>query len=82
MSSGEIFFEMQDEKGRPLMAFRSNGLISFYRYLGMSPEDKDDILRMFSVLKKKGLLLGDSEEQTESSVLAYLNYETDEDFCG
>lgn len=78
----EILLEIQDGKKRPLMVFRSNGLISFYRYAEMTEADKDNILRMFSVLKEKGLLKGNTEEQTVESVAAYLDYKMDEDFCG
>lgn len=82
MDTEEILLKLEDKKKRPLMVFRSNGLVSFYRYSEMEEKDKENIIEVFATLKEKGVLLDESEELTAESIMAYLNYETDEDFCG
>lgn len=82
MGVEDNLFTLNDKKGRPIIVLRSNGLVSFYRYPDVSDEDKKIAIEIFASMKEKGVLLDESEGLTQESIMAYLNYETDEDFCG
>ncbi len=82
MHQSEIIFRVNDHKERPIITIRENGQASFYRYADMEPQEKDVILRYFSVLKNQGHLSEDENGQTINDIKAYLDYETGQDFCG
>lgn len=78
----EILFELKDSKERPLITVRTNGLTSFYRYAEMDKKDRELILKFFTAVKKKDKLCEAEKDKTIKDIEAFLNYETDDDFCG
>lgn len=82
MADSDIIFQVDDSKSRPLITVRNNGLASFYRYAEMEKEDRHVILKYFSSLKQRGYLSEGFENKTEQDIEDYLDFKTDEDFCG
>ena len=78
----DVVFQLDDSKGRPLITGRDNGLTSFYRYADMDEESKDVVLKFFAALNKQGQLAETSDNKKIDDIAAYLDYKTEEDFCG
>ena len=81
-NNNNIIFQVNDSKSRPIITIRDNGLASFYRYAEMQKEDRNVILKYFSSLRQHGYLSEGFENKTEKDIEDYLDFKTDEDFCG
>ncbi len=84
MEKEDIIFAIEDSKRRPIVAIRSNGLASFYRYPDMSAEEKDVVLKYFSALKEHNHLSAAFAEKGVEDIADYLDFKsgTGDDFCG
>ena len=82
MSTSDVIFRVDDYKSRPIITVRENGLASFYRYADMQEDEKHLIIQYFQEIKKQGHLSESQKGKTAGDIEDYLNFKTDDDFCG
>jgi hypothetical protein len=69
---------VKDGRGRPLYAVRPNGMVVYWRYVDMAPDERQIILRFFDALG------GDmkAEQSSRQDLEDFLDFKDDVKICG
>ena len=75
----ENIFYAEDVRGRPLVVHRPSGSFAIYRYKDMSENERKFVIEYFCCFSSDKFL---NKEEKKKSAEDFLDYKTEEDFCG
>lgn len=73
---------IMDRRQRPLVVFRPNGQVMYYRYVDMDPSEREIILKFYRYLRESEQLGPDNEHEDETGLEAFLDFKNDYKICG